>query len=64
MSQKVVGTYAPSAGYCADPGTMEGLRRVLEDGYRVVLVNKISRGGNEWLEYIVEKGDGLDAKRP
>lgn len=51
--QKVVRTAPTSKGYWYEGKKMEYLKALLEDGYRVVMCNKIG----EDLEYIVEKED-------
>lgn len=53
--QRVVRTYPPAPGYQDDQTGLSNLKVMLRSGYRVVTVNKIGRGGFEWLEYIVEK---------
>lgn len=53
MMQKVVRTAPTSKGYWYERKKMEYLKALLEDGYKVVMCNKIG----EDLEYIVEKED-------
>lgn len=54
--QKVVRTYTPRFGYCADTKATESLNVFLQSGWNVIMCNTITRrDGEQWLEYIVEK---------
>ena len=54
--QKVIRTATPDIGYWRDNFRIQDLQDALDDGYMVVMCNTIRRkGGEEWLEYIVEK---------
>lgn len=53
--QKVIRTFPPEGGYISDYNSIKALDSALSSGWHVVMVNPITRGGNMWLEYIVEK---------
>lgn len=62
--QRVIRTYPPAPGYRDDQTGLRGLEEMLRSGYRVVTVNRVGRGGCEWLEYIVEKEEtGIEKNR-
>lgn len=52
--QTVVRTYATSRGYFDDKSVYSSLSKSLNDGWKVLFVNKI---GDRELEYILEKPD-------
>ncbi len=55
--QKVIRTFPPESSYISDYNSIKALDSALSSGWHVVMVNPITRGGNMWLEYIVEKED-------
>lgn len=57
--QKVVRTRAFKREYEYEDRAMNALSELLAKGWIVVMCNPIRRGTFEWLEYIVEKDDGV-----
>lgn len=55
--QTVVRTAPTQSGYWSSPDRYKGLKELLNDGWRVVMCNKIEND----LEYILEKDDETDA---